>query len=136
MVTIQRTVKILLIAISIFAGIGSAGAGGSYVLTQQQWSVPRRVETVLRMPAVMHVLAEFDKTPASQLRILYPGGDEGTLWAHELKAWLVSLGLSSRQIELRPGSGESAAIEMQVEPPISGMIKQSEVVPEQAVKQE
>ena len=115
---------------------GMAMAGGSYVLTQEQWSIPRRVETVLQMSAIHNVLADFDKAPASQLRILYPGGDEGNLWAHELQAWLVSLGVSSRQIELRPGSAESAAIEMQVEPPISGMIKPGAGSPEQAVKQE
>lgn len=116
----------------------SAGvmAADSYVLTQEQWSVPRRVETVLQMPAIKQILTVVDKAPASRLRILYPGGDEGTLWAHELKAWLVSLGISSRQIELRPGSAESAAIEIQVEPPISGMIKQGTDIPEQKVKQE
>lgn len=114
--------KLLIVCLSfIFAG--PVNAGERYVLTQEQWARPKRVETVLQLPAINSVLSDFNKLPAGQLLILYPGGDEGTLWAHELKAWLVSLGLSSRRIELRPGSSESRVIEMQVESPISAMIK-------------
>ena len=102
--------------------MADVNAGQHYILSQQQWSQPKRVESVLQMPAVGNVLADFDKLPNSQLLILYPGGDEGTLWAHELLAWLVSLGVPSQQIELRPGSSESTVIEMLVELPLSGTI--------------
>lgn len=115
--------KILFIIATALLSISTATAGGRYVLSQEQWSRPKRVESVLQMSAINNVLASFDKSPESHLLILYPGGDEGTLWAHELMAWLVSLGVPSQQIELRPGSGEPSAIEMQVEIPLSGTIK-------------
>ena len=98
-------------------------ASSVYMLTQEQWAQPKRVENILQMQAIKNTLMEFEKLPGSRLLILYPGGDEGTLWASELKAWLVSMGLSSRQIEIKPGSSESNVIEMRVEAPISGMIK-------------
>ena len=98
-------------------------ADGRYVISHEEWARPKRVETLLQMAAVKNVLSEFDKSPASQLLIVYPGGDEGTLWAHDIKAWLVSLGISSQQIELRPGSGEFSSVELRVEAPLSGMIK-------------
>lgn len=92
-------------------------AGERYVLTHEDWSQPKRVETVLQMSAIKNVLSEMNKSPGNLLVVFYPGGDEGTLWAHELQAWLVSLGLPSSQIELRPGSGGTSVLEMQVELP-------------------
>lgn len=127
--------NIFLILISVSVSIKMVAADNSYVLTQEQWSQPKRVETVLQMSAINRVLSDFSKSPGSQLLILYPGGDEGTLWAHELKAWLVSLGLSSRHIELQPGSGEDA-IEMQVVLPLSGIIEHNQAIPEHVVRQE
>jgi len=117
---VMRSIFLMVIA---FCSVATVNADGAYLISHEQWARPKRVETVLQMPAIKNVLADFTKSPTSQLLILYPGGDEGTLWAHDIKAWLVSLGVSSRQIELRPGSGESAAIELQVESPLFGMIK-------------
>jgi len=114
-----RFVLLIFLASSLVVNVFAANR---YLITHEEWAKPKRVETVLQMSAIKNILTEFNKSPASQLLILYPGGDEGTLWAHDLKAWLVSLGLPSQQIELRPGSAESTSIDLQVEPPISGMI--------------
>lgn len=103
--------------------VNAGYAAELYKLTHEQWFLPKKAETVLQMTAIRSTLAEFEKSPSSELLILYPGGDEGTLWANEVKAWLVSLGISSRQIELRPGSSDSNIIEMRVDSPIFDMIK-------------
>ena len=89
-----------------------------YFLPQQQWAKPKRAETILAMPEIVQVLQEMEQQPDSHLLIRYPGGDEGTLWAHELRAWLVSLGLPSKFIEIRPGSSQLGMIEMQVQEPL------------------
>ena len=88
-----------------------------FILTQQQWSVPRTAEAVLAMPAIhqaMQALVENKKSNKASFSLLirYPGGDEGTLWASELKGWLVSLGLASSFIELQPGSNNPEEIEL------------------------
>ena len=98
-------------------------AANQYLVRHEQWFLPKNVQSVLAMEPVAGVLSEFDKSPESQLLMVYPGGDEGTLWAHELKAWLVSFGISSRQIELRPGSGDSGIIELRIDKPDSSVVK-------------
>ena len=91
-----------------------------HFLPQEQWAKPKRAETILAMPQIVQVLQELQKQPASNLLLRYPGGDEGTVWAHELRAWLVSFGLPSSMIEIRPGSSEAGMIEMQVQQRESG----------------
>ena len=116
-------VRILVLLCFMFSSVTSCLAAGNYILGNEQWSLPKNVASILQMPAIKSTLSDFEKSPASTLLILYPGGDEGTLWANELKAWLVSLGISSGQIELRPGSSDINTIEMRVDSPIFDMIK-------------
>ncbi|MDH5778009.1 MAG: hypothetical protein OEZ33_07345 [Gammaproteobacteria bacterium] len=94
-----------------------------YELTHEQWSVPKKADDVLNMPAIAKVFAAIQKYPEGRLLIRYPGGDEGTLWAHELRSWLVSLGISRKTIELRPGSKDAAIIELLVQGQQSGLDK-------------
>ncbi len=85
-----------------------------FILTQQQWSVPRTAETILAMPAIYQVMNEVSKNKKYSLLIRYPGGEVGMLWASELKGWLVSLGLASVNIELQAGSLNAQEIELSV----------------------
>lgn len=125
MVSKQLNMRILFFSLVFMALANVSGAAESLILSQEEWSQPKKVESVLQMPAIRQALTAMAKSPNSQLIVLYPGGDEGTLWAHELKAWLVSLGLSSHQIDLRPGSRQSSGLEMQVVLPISAKIGQN-----------
>lgn len=88
-----------------------------FILTQQQWSVPRTAESVLAMPAIHKVMNSLIQNKQSgnnqySLLIRYSGGEVGMLWASELKGWLVSLGLASAYIELQPGSLNVQEIEL------------------------
>ncbi len=89
------------------------------VLTQQQWSIPRTAESILTMPAIHKVMNRLLHNKQSgnnqySLVIRYSGGEEGMLWASELKGWLVSLGLASAYIELQPGSRNKQEIELSI----------------------
>ena len=84
------------------------------LLHVNEWSVPKQTVTVLAMPAINKSMRELEKDTNSLLKIKYPGGDEGTLWANELRSWLVALGLSSSRIELIQGSAISTTIELEV----------------------
>ena len=95
----------------------------SHILTAEQWAIPRNVETIIQMPALASAMAELQATPGGRLLIRYPGGDAGTLWMNELHSWLVSLGLSSSDMERVPGSANSKVIELEVLPPISRAIE-------------
>jgi hypothetical protein len=91
----------------------------SHILTAEQWAVPRNVETIIQMPALASAMAELQATPGGRLLIRYPGGDAGTLWMTELHSWLVSLGLSSADMERVPGSANSQVIELEVLLPVT-----------------
>jgi hypothetical protein len=85
-----------------------------YILTSSDWNVPRTTRTVLAMPALRKTIQAYDGHSRARIQIHYPGGDEGTLWASELRSWLVSLGIASKHIDLLPGTRKPGQLELQV----------------------
>lgn len=89
-------------------------ASGMEILRADEWAVPKQAATILAMPAIRKSMQLIQNSPSNTLRIRYPGGDEGTLWANELRSWLIALGLSSKRIDLVPGSATASTIELEV----------------------
>ena len=89
-------------------------ADDTHALSVESWAVPKDGEALRNMPVLRTVMAKLQQNLDSRLLIHYPGGDEGTLWAYELRAWLVSLGLASTRIELQPGGGYGQALRLTV----------------------
>lgn len=89
-------------------------ASGVEILRANEWAVPKQAATILAMPAIHKSMQIIQNSPSNTLRIRYPGGDEGTLWANELRSWLIALGLSSKRIDLVPGSASASTIELEV----------------------
>ena len=83
-----------------------------FVLTSEQWNVPRNESAILQMPALQQLMQAYKTKQHANVLIKYPGGDEGTLWASELRAWLISLGVASTHIELIPGSRDVNTLEL------------------------
>jgi len=92
----------------------SIAATNTHILSHEQWSVPRQATTIIEIPAIRAAVDEFQLGTKRQILITYPDGEVGTLWAHELRSWLVSLGISARFIELVPGSADPQQIEIRV----------------------
>lgn len=86
------------------------------LLHLKEWSVPKKAVTLLTMPAINKSMQKLKNNENSILMLKYPGGDEGSLWVNELRSWLIALGLSSKRIELIPGSAISTTIELEVLP--------------------
>jgi len=84
------------------------------LLHANEWSVPKQANTILAMPAIWKSMQKLQINVNSSLKLKYPGGDEGTLWVNELRSWLIALGLSSKRIEVVPGSAISTTIELEV----------------------
>lgn len=108
---------LLVVASGLFFSAATSSvlaAGETHILTAEQWSVPRQATSVLSMPALQNVMHEFQSGEGGKLLVKYPGGDEGTLWAYELRGWLISLGVASDDIELVPGSAKSSQLEISV----------------------
>jgi len=111
---VNKIINITLFSLLLLTN--NAFAAKSELLHANEWSVPKKATTLLAMPAINKVMKKLLKNVNSSLAIKYPGGDEGTLWANELRSWLVALGLSSKRIELIPGSAVSTIIELDVLP--------------------
>lgn len=91
---------------------GVAGADEPWFVTAAEWAQPRTGTVLMQHAALSQAMAALHD--GQTLQLLYPGGDEGSLWARELQAWLVALGLSSQRMELLPGSRREDAIELRV----------------------
>lgn len=83
-----------------------------FILSQQQWSSPKNAQSILKIPALRTIMPRLLQDEQQHLVIRYPGGEVGILWASELKAWLVSLGVSSERIEFQTGSIKSNQLEL------------------------
>ena len=80
-------------------------------VSAETWASPRSGQSVSRIPELGRLVAAFDRDPESRILIRHAGGDEGALWAEELRSWLVSLGVPSGNIVLGLGvTGKDAVV--------------------------
>ena len=95
------------------------------VITAEDWARPRSGESLVRMPALKRTVRDYLNQKGNQkgslndqrgqrIFIRHPRGEEGVLWAEELRGWLVALGIPSADIALNPESSRIDAIELAV----------------------
>lgn len=91
-------------ALILFIAPQLAAAEYSRILEEAEWSRPRTAQVVQQFPAVQAVVQRWLQSPQKQrIELRYPGGETGSLWALELRDWLVALGVPSHKIETYPG---------------------------------
>jgi hypothetical protein len=95
--------------------MATALAETRWSLSAEQWARPRSGAALVAMAPLGEVVQALAEQPAHSLVIGYPGGEEGSLWAHELRSWLVALGIPSQRIQLQSGSRERDALDLQLE---------------------
>ncbi|MFQ5544563.1 MAG: hypothetical protein ACE5FE_01170 [Acidiferrobacterales bacterium] len=88
----------------------------SVIITADQWASPRSGESITRFERLNKLVQTLDQSPNNQILIRYAEGEDGTLWAEELRSWLVSLGIPSGRIVLNVGLGQSDAIIVETSP--------------------
>ena len=76
-------------------------------VTAEQWARPRSGEAVAQLRELVRLVEVLDRNPSQRLVVRHASGDDGTLWAEELRSWLVALGIPSVNIELAPGALEA-----------------------------
>lgn len=109
-----RDMKRIIIYVFFMVCSTNIFAGSLELLYANEWAVPKSAATLLNMSGINHSMQLLQKDEKNNLVIRYPGGDEGTLWANELRSWLIALGLSSSRIDLIPGSADPDIIELEV----------------------
>ena len=85
-----------------------------WVLNAEAWARPRDGQTVARMSPLPELISSWSESDGQRLLIRYPGGEEGLLWAHELRSWLVALGVPLDEQELVAGSHQADRIELEL----------------------
>ena len=104
---------------SLWVCIYSAPASATEYISQDEWPEIQRGIQVTQYSKLAGVVNEFDRALSSNrdsnIVVLYPGGDAGYRWALEIRDWFVALGIPTRKIALRPGSGVPGSLGLQVE---------------------
>jgi len=100
------------------AAPAQAAENAVFALQYDVWSVPRRAETLIAMPALRGAVQALGEAPEGRLILRYPGGDAGTLWVNELESWLVALGVPRARIEKAPGSPDPRRIVLEIRRPL------------------
>ncbi|MDH3670163.1 MAG: hypothetical protein OES46_03255 [Gammaproteobacteria bacterium] len=88
----------------------------SVMITADQWASPRSGESITRFERLNKLVQALDQSPDNQILIRYAEGETGTLWAEELRSWLVSLGIPSGRIVLNADLGQSDTIIVETSP--------------------
>ncbi len=108
---ILRPMSRILLLTALLSLVSAPLAGEiSQTLGAELWAQPRDGDSVRRFAPLREVVSALQQDPEARLLIRYPGGDEGTLWAHELRGWLVSLGVASRRIDMIPGGVAAGSV--------------------------
>lgn len=85
-----------------------------WVLSADEWARPRDGQSVARMAPLPELISSWSSVKGQRLLIRYPGGEEGLLWAYELRSWLVALGVPMEDQELVAGSHQADRIELEL----------------------
>lgn len=105
--------KILFILFSLT--LATPALGEDWSLTAAQWAMPKSGTSLVQMPGLKAAVDALIEDPGAALLIQYPGGDEGALWAEELKAWMIALGIGSDRLRLLPGSPSADKLLLKLE---------------------
>lgn len=93
--------------------LGIATPASAWTLDASTWARPRSGATIAAMPPLAEVVDAWSKRPGDRIVIRHPGGEGGDVWAAELRAWLVALGIPGGRIEL-VGGGEPEQLTLTV----------------------
>lgn len=104
----SSAVTTLKLGLLIVTSAASCESSSAELITAEDWSHPRNGVFVARLPAVAAAVDQMTARPNRKLLIRYPDGEAGVLWAQELRAWLVAMGISSNRIDIVPGSAPSS----------------------------
>lgn len=92
------------LAAALIGAAGTAAAAPSaWTLGAAEWAAPRTAERVLGLAGVAAAVRALLAAPQATLVLNHPATEAGTLWAEDLRDWLVALGVEPRRIDLAAG---------------------------------
>ena len=104
-----------LLIMLVFSPVSSAES--VQIITADDWARPRSGESLVQMPALKRTVRDYlsqSDERGRRILIRHPRGEEGVLWAEELRSWLVALGIPSADIAVAAKSSRIDAVELAV----------------------
>jgi len=106
-------------AIVLIAAIAGGGGGGAHADTEWQldaadWARPRSGSTLVGMAPLPSVVRSWSAAGDEDIAILHAGGEEGELWARELRDWLIALGVPGNRVRLVVGGSGPATLKLEL----------------------
>lgn len=98
----------------LLTGLTGVAMAESWNLDRTAWSRPRSGEVVRSMPPVAEAVREWQSRDDANLALIYPGGEEGELWAAELRDWLIALGVEAEAVRLQPGAPDGDTLVLRI----------------------
>lgn len=88
-------------------------------LTAEDWAQPRSGAALTQHAGLVRLVQAFERQPDNAIVIAHSTGEEGQLWAEELRSWFVALGISSTrlQLESRPELREALILDVRTAGP-------------------
>lgn len=110
----------LLATLQAVPGVAVAQAAEtSLVVTNEQWSRVRGADEFMAIPGLKELVGMLDQSSNDSkqtvLEIRYAGGEDGQLWARQVRNRLVGLGIESNRIELVQGVSSANQLEISLE---------------------
>lgn len=106
------------IVVTLLLATSGAGAEPACEVTAEEWSRPRSAAMVVALPGVRDCVARWQADPRQRLVIVHAAGEEGALWASELRDWLVALGVPGVRLSARAVGADGERVLLRIEPPV------------------
>ncbi|HHH44193.1 MAG TPA: hypothetical protein ENK49_08650 [Gammaproteobacteria bacterium] len=98
----------------LLVSLAAQAEARQWLLNADDWARPRDGRSIVQMAPLPELVAGWSAETGQRLVIRYPGGEEGLLWAYELRSWLVALGVPMEAQELVAGSHRADRIELEL----------------------
>jgi hypothetical protein len=104
------------LGLCLFLAASQAAAQAVFVVDSDTWTRPRSAEMLLGLAPLRDAVGSLQAAQSRRLEIRHPEGEQGELWAAELRDWLVALGIPSARLVLAADPAVTEQIELVVRP--------------------
>lgn len=109
-----RRTALALTGVLVLAATTSRAGISEEVVAAGDWKAPATVEEAAARPALNRTLSAYLAEPGRWVRLAHAGGAEGSAWAQDMRAWLITLGIPANRIRIDPGMTEPARLSLTV----------------------
>lgn len=99
----------------------------AWTINAEEWAQPRSGVTVMGLPGLNAAVQAWLVEPTAMMILAHPVGEEGEVWASELRSWLVALGVPAQQILLQ--TGQESAMTLHLAPPVPASKPSTRIAP-------